>query len=264
MKKIGNFFAKIGQGIKKGFLGLISWIKNTAWIQPLLIVGLIFGVILSIKPFISWVGGVLNPDENYRFLISKKDKNRDIVSKFEIVDNENDAQGKKTRTVKLDGYENTDHVMVIFYKSNESISNYLQQILSDVSASSGNYTWISVDLYFGDDDDADEQEKEFYKNFDEVVTTLNDFYTENLYYENSPYKMFSDTLSLYGDDNKTNIPSPTFVRFDKGMLAGLASYTFSSASNDQTKKFEQFALGTTDKENGDWTKTNEEYIKENN
>ena len=76
--------------------------------------------------------------------------------------------------------------------------------------------------------------------------------------------MFSDTLSLYGDDNKTNIPSPTFVRFDKGMLAGLASYTFSSASNDQTKKFEQFALGTTDKENGDWTKTNEEYIKENN
>lgn len=37
MKKIGNFFAKIGQGIKKGFLGLISWIKNTAWIQPLLL-----------------------------------------------------------------------------------------------------------------------------------------------------------------------------------------------------------------------------------
>ena len=76
--------------------------------------------------------------------------------------------------------------------------------------------------------------------------------------------MFSENLSLYGDDTKTNIPSPTFVRFDKGMLAGLASYTFSSTSNDQTKKFEQFALGTTDKENGDWTKTNEEYIKENN
>lgn len=261
MKKIGNFFAKIGQGIKKGFLGLISWIKNTAWIQPLLIVGLIFGVILSIKPFVSWVGEVLNPDENYRFLISKKDKNRDIVSKFEIVDDEND---KATSTVKLDGYENTEHVMVIFYKSNESISNYLQQILSDVSASSENYTWISVDLYFGDDDDSDEKEKEFYENFDETISILDEFYNKNLYYENSPYKMFSENLSLYGDDTKTNIPSPTFVRFDKGMLAGLASYTFSSASNDQTKKFEQFALGTTDKENGDWTKTNEEYIKENN
>ena len=100
MKKVGNFFAKIGQGIKKGFLGLVNWIKNTAWIQPLLIVGLIFGVIMSIKPFVSWIGGVLNPDENYRFLISKKDKNRDIVSKFEIIDGGTDSQGKQTRTVK--------------------------------------------------------------------------------------------------------------------------------------------------------------------
>ena len=67
MNKVGNFFVKIGQGIKKGFLGLIDWVKNTAWIQPLLIVGLIFGVILSIKPVISWVDGLLNPDQTYAF-----------------------------------------------------------------------------------------------------------------------------------------------------------------------------------------------------
>ena len=38
---IGAFFKKIW-----------DWIKQTAWIQPLLIVGLIFGVIFSIKPIV--------------------------------------------------------------------------------------------------------------------------------------------------------------------------------------------------------------------
>ena len=38
---IGRFFKKIW-----------DWIKQTAWIQPLLIVGIIFGVIFSIKPIV--------------------------------------------------------------------------------------------------------------------------------------------------------------------------------------------------------------------
>ena len=40
LRAIGGFFAKIGR-----------WIANTAWIQPLLIVGGIFGIIFSI-PYI--------------------------------------------------------------------------------------------------------------------------------------------------------------------------------------------------------------------
>ena len=40
---------KVLNAIKKGFLGVIGWIKNTAWVQPLLIVGAIFGLIMSIK-----------------------------------------------------------------------------------------------------------------------------------------------------------------------------------------------------------------------
>lgn len=39
LRAIGAFFAKIWH-----------WIKQTAWVQPLLIVGLIFGVMFSIKP----------------------------------------------------------------------------------------------------------------------------------------------------------------------------------------------------------------------
>lgn len=39
LKAIGNFFARIWR-----------WIKETAWVQPLLIVSLIFGIILLIQP----------------------------------------------------------------------------------------------------------------------------------------------------------------------------------------------------------------------
>jgi hypothetical protein len=44
LRAIGNFFVRIGR-----------WIKNTAWIQPLLIVGGIFGIIFAIPHITNWV-----------------------------------------------------------------------------------------------------------------------------------------------------------------------------------------------------------------
>lgn len=45
LRAIGNFFVKIGR-----------WIKDTAWVQPLLIVGGIFAIIFSIPYISNWVG----------------------------------------------------------------------------------------------------------------------------------------------------------------------------------------------------------------
>lgn len=46
-KAIGNFFARIWR-----------WIKETAWVQPLLIVSLIFGIILLIQPISQGIGAL--------------------------------------------------------------------------------------------------------------------------------------------------------------------------------------------------------------
>lgn len=46
-----NVFGFIG----KAFGKLWTWIKETAWVQPLLIVGVIFGVIFSITPITQWI-----------------------------------------------------------------------------------------------------------------------------------------------------------------------------------------------------------------
>ncbi len=45
LRAIGRFFAKIGR-----------WIRDTAWVQPLLIVGGIFAIIFSIPYITKWVG----------------------------------------------------------------------------------------------------------------------------------------------------------------------------------------------------------------
>ena len=40
------------------FVKIWDWIKETAWIQPLLIVGIVFGIIFSISPLVSWIQGM--------------------------------------------------------------------------------------------------------------------------------------------------------------------------------------------------------------
>lgn len=82
---IGNFFVKIWR-----------WIKNTAWIQPLLIVGLIFAIIFSITPIYNGFKDLNekknSPDAYYRqFKVSLKGGENSDAQKLldEIYDNEN-------------------------------------------------------------------------------------------------------------------------------------------------------------------------------
>lgn len=83
LKAIGNFFAKIGR-----------WIRDTAWVQPLLIVGGIFGIIFSIPHITNWVGSWFNHDTNeadnyfFKYDLSLKgceDKNSEADKLFEYI-----------------------------------------------------------------------------------------------------------------------------------------------------------------------------------
>ena len=53
LKAIGGFFVRIWR-----------WIKNTAWVQPLLIVGAIFGVIFSIPAITNGIRGIIEYNES--------------------------------------------------------------------------------------------------------------------------------------------------------------------------------------------------------
>ena len=56
LRAIGGFFAKIGR-----------WIASTAWIQPLLIVGGIFGIIFSIPYIKKGIEGLQNDTTDYEY-----------------------------------------------------------------------------------------------------------------------------------------------------------------------------------------------------
>lgn len=95
MKKIlaaiGQFFVRIGR-----------WIKDTAWIQPLLIVGVIFGVIFSIPSIVKGIESInekRNSAHTYynKFLVSlKKAEDSEAQKLFDkIYNTENNTDGPK-------------------------------------------------------------------------------------------------------------------------------------------------------------------------
>lgn len=99
LRAIGRFFARIGR-----------WIKETAWVQPLLIVGGIFGIIFSIPYLTKWVKSWADDTSaSEKYYTSKKlslknadndhasevDKLFDYLTAFEQGDEEGIATGKK-------------------------------------------------------------------------------------------------------------------------------------------------------------------------
>ena len=75
LSAIGRFFARIGR-----------WIKETAWIQPLLIVGAIFAIIFAIPHIIDGVKGIFNDSDAAntfyaQYQVSLKNADKEDVEK---------------------------------------------------------------------------------------------------------------------------------------------------------------------------------------
>ena len=98
LRAIGRFFARIGR-----------WIKETAWVQPLLIVGGIFAIIFSIPYLTKWVKSWFDDDSaaqkyysNKKVSLKNAEKHEsdvDVLFDYLTAYNDNDeakvAEGKK-------------------------------------------------------------------------------------------------------------------------------------------------------------------------
>lgn len=94
---------KIGHAITKFFSTIWGWIKNTAWVQPLLIVGLIFAVIFSIRPIADGIGSLLAQSSAPNFYRQKLLSDSDTEQFLKDIDNKQN-RGK-----------NGDGNFVVFY-----------------------------------------------------------------------------------------------------------------------------------------------------
>ena len=92
LRAIGGFFAKIGR-----------WIANTAWVQPLLIVGGIFGIIFSIPYIKKGIEGLQADSTDYKYeyykdhaLSLKKDGAADkLLHYLDVFDEESQTKIRK-------------------------------------------------------------------------------------------------------------------------------------------------------------------------
>lgn len=64
------------------FIKIWNWIKETAWIQPLLIVGIVFGIIFSISPIVKACSAE-NSDAEYNFYANREKSLENIFTDYE-------------------------------------------------------------------------------------------------------------------------------------------------------------------------------------
>ncbi len=202
LNAIGGFFKKIGR-----------WIKETAWIQPVLIVGAIFGLIMSIKPISNWITGLTKVTSesnfyktnlvNYEELVKKVDENGEEDVLIVIFIKEENEQCEQCISQQKD-FEN-------FFAANHSV------------AENGRKYSIAVLDIAADEFDEDEVKD------DEVLRSVHEDIIEKWALDSIWDDMPSDfnapggTQDTFIDLNSEDpLPTPTIARFDGNTCVGVA------------------------------------------
>ena len=107
-KAIGRFFKKIWE-----------WIKSTAWVQPLLIVAIIFGIIFSINPIVNGIKGLVDQDTTGEFYKKNEVQFRDLFLS-DVINNQ-----EKNYSTKNLLNDNSGKVMVLYVKDNTMESDVI-------------------------------------------------------------------------------------------------------------------------------------------
>lgn len=195
---IGSFFSKI-----------FNWIKNTAWIQPLLIVGIIFGIIMSIKPISKWISDIANVQTdstfykdnlvNYDTFAKKVESNGDNdVLLVIFIDEENrQCEQCKSSQEQFDTFFSDNHTNA------EAGRNY-NVIVLDTAA----------DEFFEDQLDDKTKLKDAW---DDIVVPYNFVRV----WEDMPTD-FNDGSENFSEQDEKHIPTPTIARFDGTTCVGIS------------------------------------------
>lgn len=221
--KIGNFFVSIGRGIKKGFFAVINWIKTTAWIQPLLIVGAIFAVILCINPVSTFIGNLFSPNTTNEFY---RQHNADMNTVIETY---------------IDGKEGTS--ILFFYDDEDSDCQNAEDAIRSFATDNPNIHWYCIDTT----STSTEIDSNGLTEQDRLVNSFQDnFFDEYvLAYDKLPSSMkdsaYADELTMAEDDGSNpEIPVPLLARYDDGELIGVK---VGVSSTDARKDLDNFIKG---------------------
>lgn len=223
--KVESFFIKLGRGIKKVFFGLINWIKNTAWVQPLLIVGVIFGVILCIKPVTQAIGNLFNPDESFVFYREHK---------------------TTMEKAKEEAETSKGTVILFFYADSSSTCKSVEKTIKNFQANHNEVSWYTIDCDGNNEDYIDNKP---ITEQDKIIDSFTNIFLDEyaIKYETAPECLKSSSYtSLELGTGTTAIPTPMLARYDGGVLQGVKIDLSTSKTADD---LDNFVLGDVEK---DW------------
>ncbi|CDD92314.1 unknown [Coprobacillus sp. CAG:826] len=202
---IGRFFARIWR-----------WIVETAWIQPLLIVGLIFGVVFSIPSISSWISNLSKSQNNYAFY------NKNTVSTTDLL-----KYAESNDFSPLYDNDEDQHFLLVFIKkgcdSCETDEEAFKLFSTDWNDYKGNKKAPSVYFVYSDFDKDDDSTKA--TNYNKFVKEMNLFDTAIAYYLDTVDYYGKDVVS-YSDDYISSMedvidpkaPTPMIVSFVGGYI----------------------------------------------
>ena len=233
------------------FIAIWRRIKETAWVQPLLIVGLIFGIIFSIPSITSWVKSWDFGSDTYTWLYNQQLSLEGIVgddnkgAAYDFLLNFNKANSKWSENYKDEAKElmkdyvgNSNKMLLYFVQENDTCadineaSNYLVNDAwdskvkkIDENAPDFRYKTIFTDQKIDVDDNDhtyDEHtpfellmvDMQFYK----FITTVRSAATTSNYYKNlessSDKTTIENNIKKIGESTEYSSVVPYFVTID--------------------------------------------------
>lgn len=181
---IGQFFIKIWR-----------WFLDTAWVQVLLIVGVIIGIVMSISPLVSWISGLVEKSKASTFYKSHAITYEQLV----------------TEKINSDGKQ----FVVVFHQESCSNCKTDQPYIEAWAKEHEEFTFYTIDI--GDEDIMTEDNK----------ITLNTIYApvynqQKIEDQNSGFSEYPDdfqtpTLAWYKGDGTE--PYKVFLGIDNGTKA---------------------------------------------
>lgn len=227
---IGRFFKKIWE-----------WIKTTAWVQPLLIVAVIFGIIFSIQPITESIKEAVEADDAGEFY---EEHNVKYNALFEGLTNQSDKYYKDVEKGKKTIKEGSGKVMVIYLDSTSVDAKLEAEIARFYENYEEECEFYIVD--FGSEENSassyDKEEKEYTEDagktyYSHLLDQLFNAYNEdeawrsynqtfrNKYGYDVFYPNFSNdefVIDSYEDENASaNIDLPVAVKYENGKIVDM-------------------------------------------
>ena len=224
-KAIGGFFKKIWE-----------WIRQTAWVQPLLIVGIIFGLIFSINPIINAIQSAVNASNDGEFYYNHRVEYRELFDDLTTsqwgTDAGNDYYPYAAKINKnsgdslvifIDGSTTLEDAVASFYSTHSDINLYVV----DFSTTENQYSnWDKTNEKYTNDSAANYKYHLLGKLSDKYNDGIKDKDESHEYWRTTYNKKFKEKYG-YG----VLFPTPTFNKDNTDNLYE-TSADRSSASSD--------------------------------